>query len=73
MFLINKVLPTIKEKWLREHACETIYIQQDNAPCHVSVDDEEFRAVVSEGGFDIHLTCQPPNSPDLNISELGFF
>lgn len=73
MFLINKILSAIKEKWLREHAHETIYIQQDNAPCHVSVDDEEFRIAASDGGFDIRLTCQPPNSPDLNVLDLGFF
>ena len=42
MFFINKVLPAIKEKWPREQAFETIYIQQDNAPSHVSIDDEEF-------------------------------
>ncbi|XP_050875169.1 uncharacterized protein LOC127078783 [Lathyrus oleraceus] len=72
-FLINKVLPAIKEKWPREHAMETIYIQQDNAPCHVSIDDEEFRKAASEGGFDIRLSCQPPNSPDLNVLDLGFF
>lgn len=62
MFLINKIFPTIKEKWPREHAHETIYIQQDNTPCHVSVDDV----------FDIRLTCQPPRSPDLNVLDLGF-
>lgn len=73
MFLINKILPAIKEKWPREHACETIFIQQDNAPCHVSLDNEEFRVAASEGGFDIRLTCQPPNSSDLNVLVLGFF
>ncbi|XP_058783523.1 uncharacterized protein LOC131658218 [Vicia villosa] len=72
-FLINKVLPAIKEKWPREHAMETIYIQQDNAPCHVSIDDEEFCKATFEGGFDIRLSCQPPNSPDLNVLDLGFF
>ncbi|XP_050875083.1 uncharacterized protein LOC127078694 [Lathyrus oleraceus] len=73
MFLINKILPAIKEKWPREHAWETIFIQQDNAPCHVSLDDEEFHVAASEGGFDIRLTCQPPNSPDLNVLDLYFF
>jgi hypothetical protein len=69
MFLIEKVLPAIKAKWPREHAMETIYIQQ----CHVSIDDEEFSKAASEGGFNIRLTCQPPNSPDLNVLDLGFF
>jgi hypothetical protein len=73
MFLINKVLPAIKEKWPPEHAHETIFIQQDNTPCHVSPDDEEFRRAAFEGGFDIRLICQPANSPDLNVLDLGFF
>lgn len=29
--------------------------------------------MASEGGFDIRLTCQPPNYPDLNVLDLGFF
>ena len=72
-FYINKVLPAIKQFWPQEHAMETIYIQQDNAPCHISPDDEEFCRAASEGGFDIRLICQPPNSPDLNVLDLGFF
>jgi len=71
--MIDKVLPTLKEKWPQEYAHETIYIQQDNAPCHVSIDNEEFRRAASEGGWDIRLTCQPPNSPDFNVLDLGFF
>lgn len=72
-FYINKVLPAIKQFWPQEHAMETIYIQQDNAPCHISPHDEEFCRAASEGGFDIRLICQPPNSPDLNVLDLGFF
>jgi len=72
-FYIKKVLPAIKKFWPQEHAMETIYIQQDNAPCHISPDDEEFCRAASEGGFDIRLICQPPNSPDLNVLNLGFF
>lgn len=73
MYLRDKILPAVKEKVPPELASETIYIQQDNAPCHVSVDDEEFQAAASEGGFDIRLINQPPNSPDLNVLDLGFF
>ena len=72
-FYINKVLPAIKQIWPQEHAMETIYIQQDNVPCHISPDDEEFCKAASEGGFDIRLICQPPNSPDLNVLDLGLF
>jgi hypothetical protein len=73
MFLINKVLPAIKAKWPHEYARETIYIQQDNASCHVPTNDPEFCAAAAEGGFDIRLMCQAPNSPDLNILDLGLF
>ncbi|KAM0853409.1 hypothetical protein ACQ4PT_051104 [Festuca glaucescens] len=48
-------------------------IQQDNAKTHIPVDDPEFVAAAQADGWDIRLTCQPPNSPDLNILDLGFF
>jgi len=73
MCLIDKVLPAIKEKVPPEYASETIYIKQDNAPCHVSADDEELEEASSEGGFDIRLINQQPNSPDLNVLDLRFF
>ncbi|XP_054805391.1 uncharacterized protein LOC129308333 [Prosopis cineraria] len=72
-FLIDKVLPEIKAKWPTSHASETIYVQQDNAPCHIHDSDVDFRMAASDGGFDIHLISQPPNSPDLNILDLGYF
>jgi hypothetical protein len=50
-----------------------IYIQQDNAPSHVSPNDKLFCGAAKQDGFDIRLVCQPPNSPDFNILELGFF
>jgi hypothetical protein len=73
MFLINHVLPAIKRLWPKEDAGKTIFIQQDNAKSHVDKNDEDFLQAASEGGFDIQLTCQPSNSPDLNILDLGFF
>lgn len=72
-YLVNKVLPAIKEKWPLEDRESPIFIQQDNAKTHISVDDEEFCRVATENGFDIRLICQPPNSPDLNVLDLGFF
>ncbi|GAA0148874.1 hypothetical protein LIER_36814 [Lithospermum erythrorhizon] len=32
-----------------------------------------FREASFASGYDIRLVCQPPNSPDLNILDLGFF
>ncbi|KAK8458056.1 hypothetical protein SEVIR_3G293632v4 [Setaria viridis] len=50
-----------------------ICIQQDNAKMHIPVDDPKFVAVAQAEGWDIRLTCQPPNSPNQNILDLGFF
>lgn len=33
----------------------------------------EFRAAASTDGFNIMLVCQPPNSPDTNVNDLGWF
>ncbi|XP_058752243.1 uncharacterized protein LOC131625398 [Vicia villosa] len=72
-FLISKVLPAIKSMWPREDVGKTIYIEQDNARSHIAKNDPDFYRAASEDGFDIQMTCQPPNSLDLNVSHLGFF
>ena len=72
-YLISKVLPAIKEKWPREDAHRTIWIQQDNARTHVPPNDEQFVAALLQTGLDIRLMNQPPNSPDMNCLDLGFF
>ncbi|XP_028787991.1 uncharacterized protein LOC114743975 [Neltuma alba] len=72
-FLIGHVVPAIKAKWPRDSIGEPIYIQQDNARCHIDPNDGEFHRVATEDGFCIRLMNQPPNSPDLNILDLGFF
>jgi hypothetical protein len=45
----------------------------DNAPSHLKVDDPQFCEVAKQGGFDIWLICQPPNSLDFNILDLRIF
>ena len=72
-FLIEKVLPAIKEKWPAEERGLPIFIQQDNARTHIDVNDPAFVQAAQADGWDIRLTCQPPNSPDLNVLDLGFF
>lgn len=71
--LIEKVLPAIRAKWPPHDSTETIYIQQDNARPHITQLDSEFVEAACKDGFDICLLCQPPNSPDLNVLDLGFF
>ncbi|XP_074302848.1 uncharacterized protein LOC141636453 [Silene latifolia] len=70
--LLGKVLPEIKKKWPK-NASKTIYIQQDNARPHINNSDADFRAAASSNGWNIQLVQQPPNSPDLNVLDLGFF
>jgi len=72
-FMINQVLPAIRAKWPREDVGKPIFIQQDNAPTHLKLDDPEFCEAAKQEGFDIRLICQPPNSPDFNVLNLGFF
>lgn len=71
--LINDVMPAIIKKWPREDANLPIIIQQDNARTHIDPNDREFCEAVRKTGFDIRINCQPPNSPDLNVLDLGFF
>ncbi|XP_026417526.1 uncharacterized protein LOC113313014 [Papaver somniferum] len=71
-FLTQKVLPAIRAKWPTSNT-RTIYIQQDNAKPHVLKDDPVFKQAAAIDGFDIRLKTQPPNSPDLNTLDLGYF
>ncbi|XP_059315803.1 uncharacterized protein LOC132066517 [Lycium ferocissimum] len=71
--LIEKVLPAIRSKWLLAHANAPIFIQQDNVRPHLSVNDLEFNEAAKQDGFDIRLCFQPPNSPNMNVLDLGFF
>ncbi|XP_047961814.1 uncharacterized protein LOC125206616 [Salvia hispanica] len=70
--LINKIIPAIKAKW-PVWASKDIYIQQDNATPHITAMDPDFQAAANSDGFKIQLICQPANSPDTNILDLGFF
>ncbi|KAH0678103.1 hypothetical protein KY284_019188 [Solanum tuberosum] len=71
--LIEKILPAIRSKWPASDSNILIFIQQDNARPHIGVNDLEFVEAAKKDGFDIRLCFQPPNSPDLNVLDLGFF
>ncbi|KAF0750291.1 hypothetical protein AaE_006765, partial [Aphanomyces astaci] len=73
--LVRNVLPALQAKWIRagDVANDRIFIQQDNARPHIAVDDALFVQAATEGGWNIKLMCQPPQSPDLNVLDLGFF
>ena len=72
-FMVNKVLLALKAKWPAEERGMPIFIQQDNACTHIAIDDPAFVQATQADGWVIRLTCQPPNSPDLNVLDLGFF
>ena len=71
-FLINWVLPAITERW--SGSSETlIFIQQDNARPYINIGDNGFAPAGRSEGFSIRLRCQPPNSPGMNVLDLGYF
>jgi hypothetical protein len=77
--LLEKVIPSIKEKWPRaqwNNNAVIIWIQHDGATSHIDADDEEFeQGLVILGVFDkiVLVYKQPANSPDVNINDLGYF
>ena len=70
-YLIQKILPAIKQKWPRNSG--RIQLQQDGAKSHILDDDEEFKEVVDDIGLNLAVYTQSPNSSDTNILDLGFF
>ncbi|KAM0893034.1 hypothetical protein ACQ4PT_025365 [Festuca glaucescens] len=72
-YLVKYVLPAIKARWPESDRWNTIYIQQDNAKTHIQPNDEVFLREAARGGWDIRMVQQPPNSPDTNINDLGWF
>jgi hypothetical protein len=71
--MIDKVLPAIRSKWQRGSSTAVIYIQQDNAKPHLDPEDSRFVNAAQDSDFDMRLHCQPANSPDMNVLDLGFF
>ncbi|CAM9528677.1 unnamed protein product, partial [Chrysoparadoxa australica] len=73
-YIIEKIIPAIKEKWPPSQKEGTIWIQQDDAsPHHIANDDDVIAAGVAGDGWEIRLKFQPPNSPQCNVLDLGFF
>ena len=50
-----------------------ICIQQDNAKPHLNPYEAEIKKECAKDRWNIRLDCQPPNSPDFNVLDLGFF
>ena len=72
-YIIQKVVPAIQALWPADDDGQPIFIQQDNARTHILPNDQAFAEAVDESGLDIRIMYQPPNSPDMNALDLGFF
>lgn len=70
-FITHKVIPAIRAKFPRDTRC--IFAQHDNAPAHGGCSHESIQSACSAGNWSINIVSQPPNSPDFNILDLGFF
>ena len=72
--LLNQLILAILEIWpRRDRMSRTIYIQQDGAKNPICEDDKEFNDALTEQDIDTKLYTQTPNSPDVNLLDLGFF
>jgi len=77
--VINEVVPAIQSAFpaCEQSRCGTMCIQQDGAPSHgiTQNEDDGWRQDMEAMGLSeqIKLVAQPPNSPDMNINDLGFF
>jgi hypothetical protein len=71
--IIEKVLPAIEEKWPQCHRNMTFKLQQDNAKPHRIHNDPELLQHMSTMTVKVDLFDQPPNLPDLNVLDLGYF
>ncbi|RAW36762.1 hypothetical protein PC110_g6959 [Phytophthora cactorum] len=71
-YIIEEVIPDIKAKWPASEHGKTIFIQQDNATPRVPVSGPDVVAAGTSEGWNIRLLFQSPNSPDLNMLDLGY-
>jgi len=76
--MCENIIPAIRDKWPRTQWNDNTYkilVQQDGATPHKINDDPAWLGFLEEQGLanKINLVTQPPNSPDLNINDLGFF
>ncbi|KAK8636943.1 hypothetical protein V6N13_064376 [Hibiscus sabdariffa] len=71
-FCLSMLELAIRAKW-PSSSDKRIFIQKDNAKPHIDIDDEQFLQAASLDGFNFQLFFQPPNSPDLNVLDLGYF
>ena len=70
--LMEHIIPAIHQQW-PHNLPKNIKIQWDNARPHQIPKDEEFNSGCHANSFNIEMVYQPPQSPDLNVLDLGLF
>ncbi|GMF18448.1 unnamed protein product [Phytophthora fragariaefolia] len=71
--LISNLLPVLRELWPAAVAGNHVVVQQDNAPAHIPEADAAFAEAARASGCKVVLRNQPPNSPYMNVNDLGLF
>ncbi|ETV79646.1 hypothetical protein H257_06903 [Aphanomyces astaci] len=69
-YVITRVVPAIKAKFPSVN--KRVVLQHDNATPHGAITDAILECV-STDGWTFVVQRQPPNSPDLNVLDLGYF
>ncbi|ETV96259.1 hypothetical protein H310_10438 [Aphanomyces invadans] len=69
-FVLHQVVPAIKSRFPSK--TKRVILQHDNATPHATIDDGVL-AEVSTDNWVFMVRRQPPNSPDLNVLDLGYF
>ncbi|KAF0683218.1 hypothetical protein As57867_024640, partial [Aphanomyces stellatus] len=69
-YVLTQVIPAIKAKFPTEN--KRVVLQHDNATPHGGITDADLECV-STDGWSFVVRCQPPQSPDLNVLDLGLF
>ncbi|XP_021740242.1 uncharacterized protein LOC110706604 [Chenopodium quinoa] len=67
--MVTKVIDPINKDVSRWMLIE----KQDNAKAHITQDDAVWQEHCEQPRFTFILTHQPPNNPDVNVLDLGFF
>ncbi|ETV96260.1 hypothetical protein H310_10439 [Aphanomyces invadans] len=69
-FVLHQVVPEIKSRFPSK--TKRVFLQHDNATPHATIDDGVLAEVTTDGWV-FMVRRLPPNSPDLNVLDLGFF
>jgi hypothetical protein len=71
--ILDNVTPAVLLKMLKAQLTSGVWVQQDNAGPHRAMTSDLVKNQVALGTAKVEMLNQPPNSPDFNVLDLGFF